>query len=409
MPTTFEKPTAQRVPTHQRRCCSACGHAGLEQVLDLPDLPLTGIFVSPSTRSDYPNFDQALMRCPSCGHAQLRESVDPIYLYQDTYTHRSSLSPISTRGNDFFHRFIEDVAGDRHFESVAEIGCNDLYLLKKLKSRATHLTGFDPIWKDHEPVEAGDIRVFGKYIEEITADDLPVAPDLVISVHTLEHVDNPLESLQPVFEQAQPGALFMIEIPSLDTLLAINRFDQIFHQHLNYFSLASAQRMVATLGGEFVAHRFNYNYWLGTMMVAFRKPAEGESASSTVTATIADATEIRQLYSRYRRQMGDLAAQLQSHLDHGVPAVGFGAAQMAPMLAYHMGTDFGDLQAIVDDNPDKAGRTWPSLATTIAPSAEFADLSGHAVILTALDSARVLVPRIMSMNARYILVPNNPF
>ena len=47
--------------------------------------------------------------------------------------------------------------------------------------------------------------------------------------------------------------------------------------------------------------------------------------------------------------------------------------------------------------------------TTIAPSAEFADLSGHAVILTALDSARVLVPRIMSMNARYILVPNNPF
>lgn len=409
MPTLLAQPRAQKVPTRQRQCCSACGHAGLEQVLDLPNMPLTGIFVAPSTRADYPNFDQALMRCTSCGHAQLRETVDPIYLYQDTYTHRSSLSPISTRGNDFFHAFIESVAGDRHFESVAEIGCNDLYLLKKLAPRATHLTGFDPIWKDHHPVEAGDIRVFGKYVEEISADDLPVAPDLVVSVHTLEHVDHPLESLRPIYEHARPGALFLIEIPSLDTLLTINRFDQIFHQHLNYFSVASAQRMIECLGGEYLAHRFNYSYWLGTMMVAFRKPERGSRGAVTPRAAIAGTAEIQALYGRYRRQMRDLAAQLQHHLDRGVPAVGFGAAQMVPTLAYHLETDLGHLQAIVDDNSDKTGRTWPSIATTIAPSAEFSDLSGHAVLLTALDSARVLIPRLIDMRARYILVPNNPF
>ncbi|WP_221029994.1 class I SAM-dependent methyltransferase [Actomonas aquatica] len=409
MPTTLTQPRAEKVATHQRTCCSACGCNALEEVLDLPRLPLTGIFVSPQTRADYPEFDQALLRCTACGHGQLRDSVDPIYLYQDTYTHRSSLSPISTRGNDFFHRFIEDVAGDRHFESVAEVGCNDLYLLKKLQSRATHLTGFDPIWKDHQPAEAGEIRVFGKYVEEITAEDLPERPDLVVSVHTLEHVDNPLESLRPIYAHARPGALFMIEIPSLDTLLTINRFDQVFHQHLNYFSLASAQRMVECLGGEYLDHRFNYGYWLGTMMVAFRKPADGAKASTITRAPVASAADIRAQYARYRRQMSDLTAQLRHHLDRGVPAVGFGAAQMVPTLAYHMGTDLSELQAIVDDNPDKNGRTWPSIGTTIASSAEFNDLSGHAVLLTALDSARVLIPHLIQKNARYLLVPNNPF
>ncbi len=410
MPSDLAQPAASRVSTHQRQVCSACGQSALEEVLNLPALPLTGIFIEPHTRGEYETFDQALLRCGMCGHAQLRDSIDPAYLYQDTYTHRSSLSPISTRGNDFFHRFINDVAGDRHFESIAEIGCNDLYLLNKLASRATHLTGFDPIWKDHRPVAAGSIRVLPKYIEEITAADLPEAPDLVLSVHTLEHVDNPLASLQPIYQHARPGALFLIEVPSLDTLLTINRFDQVFHQHLNYFSVASIQRMIDTLGGEYLTHRFNYSYWLGTMMVAFRKPVKAISSGTRgARARAATSAEIRDGFSRYRQHLAGVAFQMKHLQLRGARAIGFGAAQMVPTLAYHLQSDLGFLDAILDDNPAKAGRTYPSIATTIQPAADFPDLSEHAVLLTACDSARTILPRLTSLNARYIVYPANPF
>ena len=408
-PLRINTPVARKVATSRRHTCSACGKAALEEILSLPDLPLTGVFIDPAQRENFPNFDQALMRCCGCGHAQLRESVDPSYLYQDTYTHRSSLSPISTRGNDFFLSFLNDVTGDRKFESIAEIGCNDLYLLNKIAHRGTHLIGFDPIWKDRVADGAGKIQVSGKYIEEIVpAKDIPVRPDLVLSVHTLEHVDHPLNSLRPIFEHAQPGALFLVEVPSMDTLLTINRFDQVFHQHLNYFSLASFRSMIVGLGGEYVAHRYNYGYWLGTMMVAFRKPAGRPAEASVAMPPAPTIANIRNGHKRFREQLAGVRTTMEHLIRQGVPAVGFGAAQMVPTLAYHMQTDLGFLDSILDDNPAKTGLTYPSIGTTIRPASDFPDLQNHAVLLTACDSARMILPRLAALRARYIVQPCNP-
>ncbi|MBI3885505.1 MAG: methyltransferase domain-containing protein, partial [Opitutae bacterium] len=405
-------PLARRVSTSQRATCSACGHSGIEEILALPQLPLTGVFVDPAERHNFPAFDQALLRCATCGHAQLRESVDPAYLYQDTYTHRSSLSPISTRGNDFFLSFLNEVTAGRRFQSVVEIGCNDLYLLKKISLRGDRLAGFDPIWRERAPSDTGEIQVSGKYIEEIDpANDFPGRPDLVLSVHTLEHVNHPLDSLRPIFDYARPGALFIVEVPSMDTLLTIGRFDQVFHQHLNYFSLASFGAMIRGLGGEYIAHRFNYGYWLGTMLVAFRKPAHPPSCGdSTAQLPAAPATAtIRRQHAKFRAQLEGVRETIERLIEQGAPAVGFGAAQMVPTLAYHMQTDLGFLDVIIDDNPLKSGLSYPSIATTIRPATEFPDLAKHAVLLTACDSARGILPRLCDLRARYIVNPCNPF
>ena len=405
-------PFPPKVSTTQRYTCSACGHSGLEEMITLPNLPLTGIFVRPDERDNYPNFDQALMYCTTCGHGQLRETVDPEYLYQDTYTHRSSLSPISTSGNDFFLNFVEDVTEGRHFECITEIGCNDLYLLRKLPKRAKKLVGFDPIWKDQTLGDSDGISVIGKYIEEINPEsDLPQRPDLVLSTNTLEHVDHPLNSLRSLFDYAQPGALFIFEVPSLDTLLMIGRFDQVFHQHLNYFSLASIRRMIFELGGEFLTHRYNYGYWLGTMMVAFQKPVTISRLGTGEVSELSPITreQIGSRYADYRQAMEAMCRSFEHLITQGAQAVGFGAAQMVPTLAYHMRSDLGELQAILDDNPDKSGRTYPGIATTIRPTSEFPTLKNHAVLITALDSTRPLLDRLRSLLPRYIVNSSNPF
>lgn len=377
----------------------------------MPGLPLTGIFVLPEERGNFQAFDQALMRCPSCGHGQLRDTICPTYLYQETYTHRSSLSPISRRGNDFFLGFVEEIIGDRDLDCIAEIGCNDLYLLKKLEGRAKTLVGFDPIWKDQRPDNSGTITVYGKYVEEIDpVADLPVRPDLVLSAHTFEHVDNPLESLRGTYDRAQPGALFVLEIPSLETLLTIGRFDQIFHQHLNYFSINSLRRMIEELGGEFVDHRYNYGYWLGTQMVAFRKPQQGGGgAGSSGKPGPVTRDRILRGYESYRRSMDCLNESLGRLTESGAFAIGFGAAQMVPVLAYHMKSDLANLHFILDDNPDKKGRTYPSIATTIDFAPDYKTLSDYAVLITALDSARAVADRLRGLSARYIVSPQRVF
>jgi cyclopropane-fatty-acyl-phospholipid synthase len=350
------------------------------------------------------------MRCEACGHAQLRDTVDPSYLYQETYTHRSSASAISAGGNDFLLSFLNDITQDRNFDCIAEIGCNDLYLLKKLGARSPHLVGFDPIWKDQPYAGSAAIQVHGKYIEEIQPrKDLPCPPDLILSIHTLEHVDNPLDSLRPIFDYAKPGALFVIEVPSFDTLLTIGRFDQIFHQHLNYFSLSSIFEMIHKLGGEYVSHRFNYGYWLGTMMVAFKKPISPSASAVACPLPPTPVSEILANFGDYQENMSNLLGTIQRFQKRKIPLIGFGAAQMIPTFAYHLRSDLGFLESILDDNPNKQGLTYPSIACEIASTKSVSSLAEHAVLPTALDSMRLISARAASMNARYILCPSNPY
>lgn len=395
---------SRTVPFRIRNACIACGAGGLERVLDLPALPITGVFVDPTANGDHPPQDQAFLRCPSCGHGQLERSLDPDYLYRETYTHRSSVSRISVEGNQSFLEFICSIEPHRRYRHCVEVGCNDLILLRQLRSRVEECTGFDPIWKTAVPPTEPGIRVVGKYIEEIRpGHELPTPPDLVVSIHTLEHVHDPLPHLASLVAHSSDDALVVIEVPSLDTLVDTARFDQIFHQHLNYFTLESLIRMGERMGLEYVAHRFNYRYWLGTMAAAFRKrPAATQIQSPIRSPSMANI--IKQL-QQFRVQMRALDGMLETLWSRGVKIYGYGAAQMVPVLQYHMAFPLNRLQAILDDDEGKQGKTYPGMSVQIAPVTIAGGLEHAAVVVTALDSTRPILNRLLGIGPRYIVNP----
>jgi hypothetical protein len=248
--------------------------------------------------------------------------------------------------------------------------------------------------------------VIGKFIEEVDlAQELGGKPDLVVSTHTFEHIDEPKAEIQRLMAAAAPDALFVFEVPSFDTLMAISRFDQVFHQHLQYFSLASFQKMVEDLGCRVVAHSFNYYYWGGTMLVAFRRKAS--AAGEKKRFTVHSEKAVSESLARFRGQLRELNSAIDSLDD--TPLYGYGAAQMLPTLAYHMGTDLSGLKAVLDDDPRREGLLYPGLAPRIEkPAAEFS-LEGAAALITALDSVRPILRRVISLRPKRILLPLNIF
>jgi hypothetical protein len=397
---------AAAVPFRTRDACIACGKHDLERVIELPGLPLTGVFVDPENNHLHPPQDQAFLRCASCGHGQLERSLDPDYLYRETYTHRSSVSRISIDGNRSFLDFICGIEPGRRYRHCAEVGCNDLILLRQLRPRVQDSTGFDPIWNTVAPPEEPGIRVVGKYVEEIQpAVDLPVRPDLVVSIHTFEHVHDPLPHLGRIVAHATDDALVVIEVPSLDTLVHTARFDQVFHQHLNYFTLESLVQMAARMNLAYVSHRFNYRYWLGTMAVAFHKHKSPPTHSPLASPTV---NEIRQQLDSFRAQLRITDRFLETLQARGVPLYGYGAAQMVPVLGYHMMFPLDNLRAILDDDERKAGKTYPGhTVCVIAPSTD--TVTNAAVFITALDSTRPILRKLDELRPRYIVNALNLF
>jgi hypothetical protein len=141
------------------------------------------------------------------------------------------------------------------------------------------------------------------------------------------------------------------------------------------------------------------------MLVAFRKGnndnpyTEGRKGPSMKL--------ILERYRMFREQLASLMKVIDYLKETTI--YGYGAAQMLPILAYHMHSDLSFLECILDDNPARTGFTYPHVPVWIRQPSEDMPMEGASVLITALDSLRPILKRVIPMKPRHILVPLNMF
>ena len=64
------------IPVRSLTECSVCSNGELETIIDMPQLPLTGIYVSKRVPDMLNGHDQKLQFCPVCGHEQLEHLLE---------------------------------------------------------------------------------------------------------------------------------------------------------------------------------------------------------------------------------------------------------------------------------------------------------------------------------------------
>ena len=382
---------------HLGDACLICG-GETEKVWSLSNLPLTDTFTKKNTGVPFAGFDQAFRFCPDCRHGQLENAVSPQILYGGNYCFRTSDSPTARKGTDFFFSVLDQVAPERTFNCAVDLGCNDLFLLEQLSSRASHRVGVDPIWKDREH-EGGDVQVIGTGLEDSNLDQLSEKPDLIVCRHTLEHLPHPVDVIRQLLDVATEDALFIFEVPGLEALVNRHRFDQIFHQHLQYFSQQSFLKMLEKAGASPVHLSSNYHDW-GAFAVAFVRGNNHPSVSPLNKAP--DLGKVKENLEIFHAMMETTRRTLDS-LEG--PFFGYGAAQMLPVLAHHLKSDLSFLEAIIDDDPEKADAHYWNLPVGIVPLEQAPGLKDASVLITAVDGAQPILTRLFKERPKHIIYP----
>jgi len=363
--------------------------------MELPKLPLTGYYVSPEEAPiEAYHFDQGLLVCQQCGHGQLENIIDPKYLYNDKYSHRGSLSPIASGGNYFFLDYLlKNIVGKK--ESIIDVGCNDLLLMQLIKEKisANNYYGLDPIWigKDHQK---DGISVLGKFSDQLDSNDIVGKLDLVVSCHTFEHIPDPVNSLDKISALCSDNADFFIEVPSFETLIELNRIDQVFHQHVNYYSVNSMTELFKRFGFGYIDHTFNYDMWGGTMILHFRK---GHISNNTLPAEKIDISKYIASLLMFRKQVALFNEQIAFFDDVCM----YGAAQMLPVLLYHLNNNKLNSATIYDNNPSRIGLKYPYLDLFIQAPPE--TLKGKTIVITALDSFRQIFRKLVDLHPKRVV------
>ncbi|MDD3374518.1 MAG: class I SAM-dependent methyltransferase [Candidatus Omnitrophica bacterium] len=396
------RPFTYRKRTH----CAVCAEKLENSLIDFLALPvLTGVFSKEKFEVRDSGMDQSFYLCPKCGHGQLSTIIDPNFLYNQDYGFQTSLSQTATNELEKFVNFLEKLSPDCVFNKVVDIGCNDLYLLKRLKNKAKSFCGVDMMknFADRQKrVEGLAVDLVEKKAEDLKLSDFKSeAPDLIVATHMIEHAQEPREVLCNLMNCASEDALFVFEFPCLEEMTKAYRFDRIFHQHLQYFSLESFKNLLILVGAEYIDHCYNPSHW-GSLMVAFRK-----GRKTSLIDIIADhgdtEKEIKEKYFIFKREMKKTSCEIEAKEKKSI--VGYGATNMLPILFYHLGINDNVLDLVFDDDIMKNNLYFQGLGVRISNVSQLDQLCSKTFLITALDHVDVIVKKLLNLSADKIIIP----
>jgi SAM-dependent methyltransferase len=226
-----------------RSTCRVCGSANLKQVIDLGEQHLQGSFVKPGKEMPpYRKIPCTLVRCNpmldenACGLLQMAHTVPPEILYS-AYWYRSGTN--NTMRNHL--KGIVDEAMDltsRSNLSVLDIGCNDGTLLNYYPDTFVKY-GVDPSDVAQEiqaPVKViQDIFPSSELYNILEETD---KIDIITSIAMFYDLEDPITFTKGIKKILSPEGIWIFEMSYMPSMLKMDSYDTICHEHLEYYSLA---------------------------------------------------------------------------------------------------------------------------------------------------------------------------
>ncbi len=347
--------------------CRLCGGAALDSVCNLGLLASCGIFPAPGD----PDPDKApleLVRCETCGLAQLRHDFDGDELFRDAYGYRSSLNESMARHLGTIARSALDRAKPAPGDVILDIGSNDGTSLSNYPAEYTRI-GIDPTIARFEKYYPAGVLTSPDFFSEKAFRKL--AGDrqakIVTSIAMFYDLPDPNAFVADIRAILAPEGLWALELSYLPAMMDANSFDTICHEHLEYYCLAQIETLLArhglrvfdvslndVNGGSFQvwACKNSAHYTENTAALeALRRRERTEGYVSAEALSV--------LPARIAQARKDILDFLQQARADGKLVHGYGASTKGNTTLQVCGIDAGLLPAIADRNSDKHGRRTP--------------------------------------------------
>ncbi|MDP9175052.1 MAG: class I SAM-dependent methyltransferase [Planctomycetota bacterium] len=235
-----------------RKTCRVCGSAALTPVINLGEQYLQGSFVKPGKEMPpIRRIATTLVRCDptrdekACGLLQMEHTVPPEVLYS-AYWYRSGTN--NTMRNHL--RGIADEASaiiKKPKATVLDIGCNDGTLLSYYPSEYRKI-GIDP--SDVAQGIKSDVTVVQDIFPSAELDNVLKGGkcDVITSIAMFYDLEDPVAFSRGIKNILAPEGIWIFEMSYMPSMLKMNSYDTICHEHLEYYSLAVIEYLLKAAG-----------------------------------------------------------------------------------------------------------------------------------------------------------------
>lgn len=310
-----------------------------------------------------------------CGLLQLKHTTPPELMYRQYWyksginqTMRDALADITEKAE----KLVKLSPGD----IVLDIGSNDSTLLHSYRTKDIILAGFEPATNLMEEARVGVNIVINDFFNQaaFVKEFGDKKAKVITAIAMFYDLDDPNIFVAEVANCLDENGVFIIQQNYLCSMLKQNAFDNISHEHLEYYSLLSLENLLkrhnleifdvelnAINGGSFrtyIKHKDNNSITAFTgaeQRVASLREYESELGLHD-----------RKIYNEFAGRVNKIKEQvttfIKEEIKSGKKIHVYGASTRGNTLLQHFGLDNNSLKAAAERNPAKWGKktigTW---------------------------------------------------
>ncbi len=391
-----------------RESCRMCSGISLTKTMSLTPTPPGNDFLSKDEIGRYePVFPLDLYFCEECHHIQLGHVVDPKILYQKNYSYVSATSAHFVEHLKNYATYMINRFGLKSGNLVADIGSNDGTCLNFFKEKGLRVIGIDPAKEIAKKASEDGIETvvdFFSYNLAVELKEKYGAVKFITSHNACAHIDELFDVVKGVEYWLAEDGIFVLEVGYFVDIFRNTWFDTIYHEHLDYHTVAPFEVLFARVGMEVVSVE-QISPQGGSIRIIVQKNRGNIKRDDSVDALIATELELgldkAQTLYKFENNIIEIRDKLHklvhSIKSEGKTIAGFGAPTKATTLMAHFGLDENVLDFIVDDNPLKQGLFTPITHLKILSNDALYELKPDYVLILAWNFSEP----IMKMHHRY--------
>jgi SAM-dependent methyltransferase len=347
--------------------CRVCDSSDLELAIDLGMQPWCNHFLKPEEAGTEPTYPLRVVYCHKCGTAQLDYTVKKEILFGDhTY-----LSGITKTLSDHFatiaHEADERFLKDKLKKNVLDIGSNDGTQLKHFQSMGYGVLGVESSKGTAAIANRNGIPTINAFFNLEQARSLGRKFDLINAAGVFFHLEELHSVTEGIRESLKHDGVFIVQFLYMKSIVENCAFDQIYHEHLLYYTLQTINFLLQRHGLEMFDAYLSPIH--GGSVIAYVGHIGNRLQSESLSALLWEEDEVganefktyMNFAKRIRRMRDENVEFLQEARGSGKRIFGFGAPVKGNTLLnyFHVGPDL--IECLVEKNELRRGLLSPGM------------------------------------------------
>lgn len=345
--------------------CRACGRGNLELILDLGKQPWGNDFRPTELGQTCPRYPLEFLYCHDCTMCQIGHTVPKETMFREHGYLSGTTRSLARHFDSVASRIAERVAfGPSDY--VLDVGGNDGTFLRFVRERGLGVLNVDAGINQYQASLANGIPCINRFFNLETADDIRRERGPAKVIHGAGIFFH-LEELHSAFEGVRhllaDDGVVVAEFIYLPSMVETTAFDQIYHEHLTYYTLGSFERLLQGHGlrindAELASiHGGSCIAYIGrgdsvSPALARLRDCEGMGGFDTPAPYRQFAKDASELQDRIRDRVRRFKAGSRRIQALGAPVKG-------TTILHYCGFDERDIECAVEINRLKCGTFYP--------------------------------------------------